>query len=61
MNITQSGGTLSVRDAAEYLSIGRTKIYELNNTNQIETIKLGRRRLVKRNSLLKLVGETDNG
>ena len=61
MNITQSGGTLSVRDAAEYLSIGRTKIYELINTNQIETIKLGRRRLVKRNSLLKLVGETDNG
>lgn len=47
---------ISVKDAANTLSLGRTKIYELINDGQLETIKLGSRRLVKVASVHRLIG-----
>ena len=38
---------LSINDTAHALGIGRTKIYELINAGQLETVKIGRRTLVR--------------
>jgi excisionase family DNA binding protein len=38
---------LSINDTAQTLGIGRTKIYELINAGQLETVKIGRRTLVR--------------
>lgn len=38
--------TISVPEAARVLSIGRTKLYQLLNADEIRTIKIGNRRLV---------------
>ena len=40
-----------VQSAAEVLSIGRTKLYELIASGAIDTVTVGRRRLVPRASL----------
>lgn len=47
--------TTSVKNAAELIGIGRTKTYELINEGKLETINVGRRRLVKTASILALV------
>lgn len=41
---------ISIMDFAAMLGIGRTKAYELINEQRIETIRIGRRRLVCRKS-----------
>ncbi|WP_081988026.1 helix-turn-helix domain-containing protein [Sphingomonas sp. 37zxx] len=46
-----------VNDAARTLGVGRTHLYRLINDGKIETIQLGRRRLVKAASLRKLIEE----
>lgn len=38
---------LSIVDAAQVLGIGRSKLYELINARQLETVKLGTRTLVR--------------
>jgi excisionase family DNA binding protein len=38
---------VSINDTACALGIGRTKIYELINAGQLETVKIGRRTLVR--------------
>jgi excisionase family DNA binding protein len=50
--------TMSVNDAARALGVGRTYIYRLINDGTIETIRLGRRRLIKTSSLK---GLAENG
>ena len=45
----------SVAEAMQVSSLGRTKLYELINLGNIETIKVGRRTLIKAASLHKLV------
>lgn len=45
----------SVTEAMRVSSLGRTKLYELINKGALETIKIGRRTLVKAASLHKLV------
>jgi len=40
-NTTQQQGLATVDDAMKFLSIGRTKLYELVNAGHIERIKLG--------------------
>lgn len=45
----------TVREAAAALSLGRTSIYALINEGRLETIKIGRRRLIKTESLRRLV------
>lgn len=41
----------TVKEACEMTGLGKTKLYELMNENRIETITIGRRRLVKVESL----------
>ncbi|WP_293988821.1 helix-turn-helix domain-containing protein [Sphingomonas sp.] len=48
---------LRINDAARALGVGRTHLYRLINEGKIETIQLGRRRLVKAASLRKLIEE----
>jgi excisionase family DNA binding protein len=47
--------TTSISEAAKALSLGRTSIYELINAGRLETIKIGRRRLVKVGSIQALL------
>lgn len=42
---------LSIEKAAEQLSIGRSKIYDLINTGHLATVTIGRRRLVRVDSV----------
>ncbi|MHB1486749.1 MAG: helix-turn-helix domain-containing protein [Acidimicrobiales bacterium] len=42
---------LSVEEAADVLRLGRTRTYELVMTKKIQSVKVGRRRLVVRSSL----------
>ena len=46
---------LSVEEAADQLRLGRTRTYELVKTRKIQSVKVGRRRLVVRSSLLDFV------
>ena len=46
---------LSVEEAADQLRLGRTQTYELVMTRKIQSVKVGRRRLVVRSSLLDFV------
>ncbi len=50
---------VSIADACNALSIGRTSLYELINDGTLETRKMGRRRLVLAASLRRLAGEQD--
>ncbi len=49
--------TTSVNDAAKALGIGRTSIYALIRDGRLETVKLGRRTLVKVSSIRRLIDE----
>lgn len=49
----------SINEAAKALSLGRTSIYALISEGRLETFKLGRRTLVKVESIRRLVGEKD--
>ena len=51
---------VSVREASRLLGIGVTKTYELLNTNQLTFRKLGRRTLVNRRSVTRLIEANDN-
>lgn len=41
----------SIPDAAKALNLGRSKVYELISAGRLETITIGRRRLVRVNSV----------
>jgi excisionase family DNA binding protein len=47
--------TVTVTTALRVTGLGRTKLYELIAAGQVETVKVGRRRLVHLQSLEKLV------
>lgn len=50
---------VSITDAAKALSLGRTSVYELMRTGQLDTRKMGRRRLITAESLRRLVDKQD--
>lgn len=52
---------VSVNEAGKALNIGRTSIYELMRSGELETIKMGRRRLVKVASLRRLASDHQEG
>lgn len=54
--VTPEAELLSVNDTLGLLGIGRTKLYELLNTNEIESVKIGTRTLIKRASLNRYIG-----
>lgn len=47
--------TVSINDTAKALGLGRTSIYALIREGRLETIKLGRRNLVKVESIRRLL------
>lgn len=46
---------ISINDAAKVLSLGRTSIYALINDGKLDAFKLGRRTLVKTDSVRRLI------
>jgi excisionase family DNA binding protein len=46
----------SIKDAIQVSSIGRTTLYSLISSGEIETVKVGKRRLVKAASLAQFIG-----
>lgn len=46
---------VSVSDAAKALNLGRTSIYALMKSNALESVKLGSRRLIKADSIRRLI------
>ena len=46
---------VSILVAADALSVGRTTVYELMRSGQLDTRKMGRRRLITAESLRRLV------
>jgi excisionase family DNA binding protein len=49
---------MSIKGAAAYLGVGRTTIYALLNTGALESIRVGRRRLVLTRSMAMLVTDS---
>lgn len=49
--ISADAELISVDDTLALMGIGRTKLYELLNANEIESVKIGRRTLIRRASL----------
>lgn len=52
---------VSIPDAATALSVGRTTVYELMRSGQLDTCKMGRRRLITAESLRRLVDNQGGG
>lgn len=52
--------TCSVAEACQAAGFGRTKRYELMDEGQVQTVKIGRRRLVCVPSLLDLLSRVDD-
>jgi excisionase family DNA binding protein len=50
---------VSVNGAAEALNLGRTSIYALINEGRLDTVKLGRRTLIRVDSIRRLVDPQD--
>lgn len=50
--------TMSITGAAQYLSLGRTTIRKLIGDGQLESVKIGRRRLVTTKSLVEFISQS---
>lgn len=48
---------VSIREAAKVLGVGRSSIYQMLSDHRLESLKLGRRRLVTIESINRLLGE----
>lgn len=57
MNHTAPAPLLAVRlrDAARMIGIGRTKVYDLIGSSELQTVKIGRATLITMSSLRRLV------
>lgn len=49
--------TISVADACRALGIQRTKLYELLGSKQLDSIQIGRKRLITTESIHRLVSD----
>lgn len=50
--------TISINEAAKALGLGRTTVYALIREGRLEIVKLGRRTLVKTESIHRLIEES---
>jgi excisionase family DNA binding protein len=50
---------ISIKDAARALGLGRTSIYAMIADGRLEAFKIGRRTLVRMESIRRLVGKQD--
>lgn len=48
--------TCSIAEACDAAGIGKTKLYDLIDSGAVDSVRLGRRRLIRVPSLLKLLG-----
>lgn len=48
--------TVSVNDAMKAIGIGRNKVYDLIKAGSLQTVRIGRRRVIRVDSIKKLVG-----
>ena len=51
--------TLTVDEAGQLLRIGRNNMYRLVNSGQIQSIKVGRKILIPRNALVRILSAID--
>lgn len=51
--------TISINGAAKALGLGRTSIYALINEGRLETVKFGRRHLIKTESIRRLIDSAE--
>ena len=51
--------TISITGAAKALGLGRTSIYVLIKKGQLETVKFGRRHLIKTASIRRLIDDQE--
>jgi excisionase family DNA binding protein len=49
--VARAKPTMAMNDAARYLGVGRSKLYELVRTRQIRSIRVGRRILIPTHEL----------
>lgn len=47
----------SIADACRITSFGKTKMYELINAGDVDVVRIGRRTIVKADSLRRLLGD----
>lgn len=52
---------LSIKETANILNLGRTSVYHLIKERKLDTIRLGRRRLVKIDSVHRLIEDLSDG
>jgi excisionase family DNA binding protein len=50
--------TCTVAEACSAVGFGKTKLYELIDGGEVDSIRIGRRRLIRVPSLLRLLGST---
>jgi excisionase family DNA binding protein len=50
---------LSINETAKALGLGRTSIYNFIKKDRLETVKLGRRTLIKVSSIKALISENE--
>jgi excisionase family DNA binding protein len=55
------GGLLTVQDAARFLSVSRSKLYELMDCGELKFVKLGRSRRIPRRALVELAASHVQG
>lgn len=51
--------TVSINEASKILGLGRTSIYALISNGRLEALRVGRRRLVRFESIKRLVAKKD--
>jgi excisionase family DNA binding protein len=50
---------VSIREAAAMIGVSRSTVYLLLGENRLDSVRLNRRRLIKVNSIRRLLGESE--